>query len=147
LRIVEPPPRKIDLKKDRGLSVEWADGTSSYYSIAYLRKMSPSAEARELREQQRKNPLAVLPAGMFAGGGAGAAGSALTATGAELVGNYAIKILFSDGHATGIYSWEYLRQIDPVAVEARGGGGSGGLGGSGGAGDAGPAGSGRVPVR
>jgi DUF971 family protein len=29
------------------------------------------------------------------------------------VGNYAIKITFSDGHDTGIYSWVYLRSIDP----------------------------------
>jgi hypothetical protein len=56
-----------------------------------------------------KNPLTVLPSG--AGGGSG--GGALVATGAELVGNYAIKITFSDGHDTGIYSWVYLRSIDP----------------------------------
>ncbi|MBX9736806.1 MAG: DUF971 domain-containing protein, partial [Phycisphaerales bacterium] len=42
-------PLHIDLKKDRGLTIAWADGSSSYYSILYLRKMSPSAEARELR--------------------------------------------------------------------------------------------------
>ena len=34
---------------------------------------------------------------------------------AELVGNYAIKIRFSDGHDTGLYSWTYLREIDPNA--------------------------------
>lgn len=113
---VEPPPRNIDLKKDRGLTVEWADGTSSYYSIAYLRKMSPSAEARELREEQRKNPLAVLPANF-------ASGRPITAVGAELVGHYALKIVFSDGHSTGLYSWDYLREIDPVAVDAKRGGG------------------------
>lgn len=98
-------PVKIDLKKDRGLAVEWADGTGSYYSIAYLRRMSPSADVRELRKAIAANPLTVLPS---TGGG-----GALTATGAELVGNYAIKILFSDGHSTGIYTWAYLREIDP----------------------------------
>jgi DUF971 family protein len=30
-----------------------------------------------------------------------------------MVGNYAIRIRFSDGHDTGIYSWAYLREIDP----------------------------------
>jgi len=102
------PPVKLDLKKDRGLTVEWADGTSSYYAVAYLRKMSPSAEARQLREEMAKNPLTVLPASMGASG-------PLVAESAEMVGNYAIRIRFSDGHDTGIFSWSYLREIDPRA--------------------------------
>ena len=98
-------PRTIDLKKDRGLTIEWVDGTTSYYSIAYLRKMSPSADMKQLRDEMQKNPLTVLPSG------SGNAGP-LTAVKAELVGHYAIKISFSDGHDTGIYSWRYLREID-----------------------------------
>lgn len=101
------PPTKIDLKKDKGLTIEWADGSTSYYSIAYLRKMSPSAEMQVLREEMARNPLTVLPAKMARQRGP------LVAEGAEMVGNYAIKIRFSDGHDTGIYSWEYLREIDP----------------------------------
>lgn len=111
---VEPSPRAIDLKKDRGLTVRWADGASSYYSIAYLRRFSPSADARQLREDLAKNPLTILPA-------AAANAGPLVATKAELVGNYAIRITFSDGHDTGIYSWDYLREIDPAAVGERGG--------------------------
>ncbi|MEM1331093.1 MAG: DUF971 domain-containing protein [Planctomycetota bacterium] len=99
-------PAHLDLKKDRGLAIEWADGTSSYYSIAYLRKMSPSADMRQLRDDMAKNPLTVLPSG-------GASAGAVIATDAELVGNYAIKITFSDGHQTGLFSWSYLREIDP----------------------------------
>jgi len=105
-------PKKIDLKLNRGLTVEWSDGATSYYSIAYLRRMSPSAEMRQLREEQAKNPLTVLPAKA-----ARAASGPLTALGADMVGNYAIRIRFSDGHDTGIYSWEYLRSIDPPHVE------------------------------
>ncbi len=100
-------PRRLDLKKDRGLTVEWADGSVSYYSIAYLRRMSPSAEARQLREEMARNPLTVLP-----GRGGGSSGP-LVAESAEMVGNYALRIRFSDGHDTGIYSWDYLREIDP----------------------------------
>ena len=102
---MEPPPALIDLKKDRGLTVQWADGTASYFSIALLRRMSPSAESRVLREQMSKNPLTVLPAGTPAAG-------PLTAVDAELVGNYALKIRFSDGHDTGLYTWSYLRSLD-----------------------------------
>jgi DUF971 family protein len=100
-------PRHLDLKKDDGLTVHWADGSTSYYPVAYLRRMSPSAEARMLREQLASNPLAVLPASA-----AGDPGP-LRAVDAELVGTYAIRIRFSDGHDTGIYSWSYLREIDP----------------------------------
>lgn len=109
---MEPSPKKMDLKKDRGLTIQWADGSTSYYSIAYLRKYSPSADARQLREEMKRNPLTVLPANFGQGG-------PLTAVGAELVGNYAIRITFSDGHDTGIYSWDYLREIDPVNAEKR----------------------------
>ncbi len=103
-------PVNLDLKKAESLSVEWDDGTTSVFPIVYLRKMSPSAEARKLREDMAKNPLTVLPSNPRRGG---ASGGPLTAVSAELVGNYAIRIRFSDGHDTGIYSWEYLREIDP----------------------------------
>src|SRR4051794_20753021 len=102
-------PTHLDLKKDRGLTVQWADGSTSYYSIAYLRKMSPSADMRQLRDEMARNPLTVLPPGSTA-----ARGGPITALEATLVGNYAIKIRFSDGHDTGIYSWAYLREIDPA---------------------------------
>ena len=114
------PPAKLDLKKDRGLTIEWADGAASYYSIAYLRKMSPSADMRNLREQIARNPLTVLPSRPAAG--ASSRSNQLVALDAELVGNYAIRITFSDGHDTGIYSWEYLRSIDPGAAQDHAGG-------------------------
>jgi DUF971 family protein len=70
--------------------------------------MSPSADARQLRTEQARNPLTVLPSSA-----AGPAAGPLVALSAEMVGNYAIRIRFSDGHDTGIYSWAYLREIDP----------------------------------
>jgi DUF971 family protein len=100
-------PAALDLKKDRGLTIQWGDGATSYYSIAYLRRMSPSADVRQLREEMAKNPLTVLP-------NARAATGPLVATNAELVGNYGLRIFFSDGHSTGIYTWSYLREIDPA---------------------------------
>ncbi|MEM9083370.1 MAG: DUF971 domain-containing protein [Planctomycetota bacterium] len=100
-------PTDLDLKKDRGLAVRWADGSTSYFSIPYLRRMSPSADAREQRKELEKNPLAVIQPSRRQSEGP------LVAESAELVGHYAIRINFSDGHRTGIYSWEYLREIDP----------------------------------
>jgi DUF971 family protein len=105
-------PAELDLKKDEGLTIVWSDGVRSYYPIGHLRRLSPSADARELRKQIKANPLTVLPSGKGGGGG-----GPLAATNAELVGNYAIKIEFSDGHKTGIYTWTYLREIDPERVK------------------------------
>ncbi len=99
-------PRHLELKKDRGLTITWADGTESFYPVAYLRRMSPSADARELRKEMAANPLTVLPAS------SGTTGP-LTATNVAMVGRYAVRITFSDGHDTGLYSWDYLREIDP----------------------------------
>ena len=96
----------LDLKKDQALTITWDDGSISVYPIAHLRRMSPSADMRELRKSMAKNPLTILPDSMGSSG-------TLTATGAEMIGNYAIKIAFSDGHDTGIYTWDYLREIDP----------------------------------
>jgi len=64
--------------------------------------MSPSADTKALKEELADNPLAILPS---------SGDAPINALGAELVGNYAIRILFSDGHTAGIYSWEYLRGL------------------------------------
>ena len=103
-------PRHLELERDRGLRIEWSDGRSSYLPVALLRKMSPSAETKKLREEMASNPLAVLPS---SGGGQ------LRAEDAELVGNYALCIRFSDGHDTGIYTWVYLLHlVEPTAQES-----------------------------
>lgn len=109
---MEHTPAHLELARDRGLTVHWPDGRESFYPIAYLRRMSPSAEARTIREELARNPLTVLPNTVDA--------ARLTATDAELVGNYAVRIRFSDGHDTGLYSWSYLRSIDPEAARTDG---------------------------
>lgn len=101
-----PPPKSIHLDREQGLRIEWADGLEQFHPIAHLRRHSPSADAKELRQELASNPLAVLPSG--------GDGGPLRAIGAELVGNYAIRIRFSDGHSTGIYSWAYLRRLPPA---------------------------------
>lgn len=102
------PPRELDLKKDEGLRVVWADGRETFYPVVHLRRMSPSADMRGLREQIRSNPLTVLPPSAARRPGP------LVIVDAEMVGNYAIRLRFSDGHSTGIYSWGYLWEIDPA---------------------------------
>jgi len=107
-------PTKLDLKKDEKLSIHWQDGAQSVYSLSLLRTMCPCALCRIVREgrdphqilqaDSPKTRLTVLP-GNFA--------EPLSVISASLVGNYALKIAWSDDHDSGIYSFEYLRQIAP----------------------------------
>ena len=106
-------PKKLDLKKDAQLAIEWQDGRRCVYTIEYLRTMCPCAHCRTVRDgsdphavvkDTRKPLLTILP-GDFS--------KKIVATDAQLVGKYALKIVFSDGHDTGIYSFEYLREICP----------------------------------
>ncbi len=99
----EPPPRHLELDPEHGLSIDWADGTRSLIPVATLRRQSPSAEARALREALATNPLTVLPSA--------GSGGPLRALDAELVGHYALRITFSDGHSTGLFSWSHLREL------------------------------------
>ena len=100
-------PTHLDLDRAKGLRVVWSDGRESFYPVVHLRRWSPSADARDVRDQLERDPLAVLPSG-------GVSTDALRAQDMELVGNYAVRIVFSDGHRTGLYSWDWLRAIDPA---------------------------------
>lgn len=100
-------PIRLNLKRDEMLQITWSTGQESTYPIAYLRSMCPCAGCRVVREEtsKKKSLLNILP-GNYA--------IPLTAVSAELVGNYALKIDWSDDHTTGIYSFEYLLEIRPV---------------------------------
>lgn len=103
-------PVHLDLDRARALTITWSDGSESVFPIAHLRRHSPSADQKKLREELARNPLTVMPTGAAAG--------PIEAIDAELVGNYALRIRFSDGHDTGIYSWTYLQEIDPQRADA-----------------------------
>jgi len=100
-------PVRLHLKTDEKLEIDWQDGHRSVYPLSYLRTHCPCAACRGFREEQARRPtrLTILP-GNFSG--------KLTALSAERVGNYAIRIDWSDDHSSGIYSFDYLRQISPT---------------------------------
>ncbi len=98
-----PRPVRLDLDRERGLSIEWSDGVSHFLPVATLRRHSPSADQRELRAAMARNPFTVLPASKGDG--------PLRAVAVEPMGHYAVRIRFSDGHDTGIYTWRYLREL------------------------------------
>ena len=97
-------PVHLDLKRDEALTVRWSDDRVSVYPIAYLRRLSPSADAIQMREDLANNPLTVLSSSSDA---------PLRVERIEPVGRYAVRLVFSDGHHTGLYTWTYLREIDP----------------------------------
>jgi DUF971 family protein len=98
-------PAKLDLKRDEKLDILWKDGTRSVYSLSYLQGRDPHDISPQPAEPKRKTTLNILP-GNYA--------QPLTVKNAQLVGNYAIQIDWSDDHGSGIYSFEYLRSISPV---------------------------------
>jgi len=106
----QEPPRPVDLTVDktaRELRIEWADGVKSAYGFDYLVAMCPCADCREKRIEREKNPLAVLT---------GPGGPAELGT-AEMVGRYAINFVWKGGCRNGIYSFDYLHDIDPARAE------------------------------
>lgn len=100
----DPRPEHLDLDRERGLTIAWSDGRRMLLPITALRRYSPSADQRELRAEMARNPLTVLPAGSSGGG-------PLRAESLEAIGHYALRIRFSDGHDTGLYTWRYLREL------------------------------------
>lgn len=99
----EPRPTHIDLDRERGLTISWSDGSAAFLGASVLRRESPSADARELRAAMARNPFTVLPASQSSG--------PLRIDSVEPVGHYALRIRFSDGHDTGIYTWRFLRAL------------------------------------
>jgi len=100
-------PLRLDLKRDEQLTITWQDGVVSVYPLAMLRKMCPCAMCKDQREADTKRArtsLKVLPDTFQ---------EKPTVVDAQLVGNYALKITWSDQHDTGIYSFGYLREISP----------------------------------
>jgi DUF971 family protein len=90
-------PTELRLAKDkRTLTVSYDSGESFALAAEYLRVKSPSAEVQGHAPEERKTVpgkrnvmiLEVQP-----------------------VGNYAVRLVFDDMHSTGIYSWDYLRDL------------------------------------
>jgi len=105
-------PKNIQVRKSDGLLViDWQDGLHCEYPLPGLRSACPCAACQGGHENMGKPgspdmleiPLIDKRATQLAD--------------AELVGNYALQLLWKDGHSSGIYRWEYLRQLCPPAAE------------------------------
>ena len=93
----KPTPTEIKLhQKSRVLEISYSDGSRFELPYEFLRVYSPSAEVRGHGPGQE-----VLQVGK----------KEVDILSLEPVGSYAVQPHFSDGHATGIYSWDYLYEI------------------------------------
>jgi DUF971 family protein len=103
-------PKKVRVMKTEGTGVEidWKDGHHSGWNFGWLRNACPCATCHEERDKTGRpvgvakvkpqtllvmyeapvRPLEVIP-----------------------MGKYALKFKWTDGHESGIYSWEYLRRV------------------------------------
>lgn len=84
------------------VAIRWSDGSESYFRPDFLREHSPSAAARGEPDIF----------GRIHGGEGPRKFQGITVLGWDYVGNYAIRFKFSDGHATGLYTYDYLRDLD-----------------------------------
>jgi DUF971 family protein len=100
-------PEHIAISKSKGITIDWKDGHHSEYSCEYLRDECPCATCTGAHgttpqksdySQPQSNPFALYKA-------------KVKMTAVEPVGNYAVRILWNDGHNTGIYSYEHFRRI------------------------------------
>jgi DUF971 family protein len=91
------PPTEIRLKRgERVLEVTFEGGHLHRYPAEYLRVESPSADVQGHAPEQRRVPGGKREVGIKT---------------LEPVGHYAVRIVFDDGHDTGIFSWDYLQTL------------------------------------
>lgn len=93
----DPTPLEIKLRtRSRLLEVVFDDGSRYELPFEYLRVNSPSAEVKGHGPGQEVLVLGKEHVGIKA---------------VEPVGQYAVKLVFDDGHDTGLYTWKYLYEL------------------------------------
>jgi DUF971 family protein len=103
-------PTQLALEGENRLRIVWSDGQNREYTVRELRDRCPCATCREKRNQPPKpaNPLQVLSP---------EEARPLKIAAMKPVGNYAYAIDFSDGHDTGIYTLDFLRELGTVVTQ------------------------------
>lgn len=88
-----------------GIEIEWNDGRQSTYRAAQLRKICPCATCREKNKSAESAKPAALPVLSLA------EAKPLSIERMRPVGNYAYNITFSDGHDSGLFTFEMLYEL------------------------------------
>ena len=125
----KPASVKVHVSSGAGVDITWADGHASHYDFAYLREECPCAmcnDERMKRAQGQEKDLQLKKENASRTAAAPLSSPLLpmykpklAAKAAHAVGNYALQIDFNDGHATGIFSFDFLRTICPFEECAR----------------------------
>ena len=110
-----PAKVKIALTEGTGVDITWKDGHRSHWTFPFLRHACPCATCFEEREKTGRPLGEPKPAPKTAFPIFTPPAKPLEA---HPVGRYAIKFKWTDGHESGIYSWEYLRRLDDVTILA-----------------------------
>lgn len=113
----KPTSVKVHVSNNAGVDITWADGHASHFDFVYLRENCHCATCND--ERDKKSSLAEASPAFAASPALPMFKPKARATAATQVGNYAIQISFSDGHSTGIYSYDLLRSICPCAECAK----------------------------
>ena len=104
-------PKNLEwLEQGQVVGIEWADGHFSRYTLEYLRKICPCAACLKIHDSP---PITFAPKKMFtvlSDQQVNAAKNDAAVKRVEPVGNYAIRFIWADGHADGLYSYDYLRK-------------------------------------
>lgn len=88
--------------------LEWDDGHHSELPLAGLRAACPCAECRGGHATPGSPDMLLLPL---------SSAQSPELESLEIIGNYALMLIWADGHSYGIYSWELLRQLCPCGDE------------------------------
>lgn len=103
-------PADISVSREkREMRIRWQDGHESVYPFDLLRKQCPCAVCNDQRDKAAASTgpsLTVLTGPVLKAG-------EVHATAVSPVGRYAINFVWSDGHDSGIYAFDYLRGICP----------------------------------
>ena len=97
----QPHPLKLSRQGEDALAIDWSDGLRTVTRWRTLREQCPCATCRE-EKLQPADPFRILKPSEL---------QPLKPVGIEPVGHYAYKIVWSDGHDTGIYTLEQLRGL------------------------------------
>jgi len=98
---VPPAPSSLTLLSGRALRVEWPGEPAAEVPVWFLRARCPCERCRGDREAAARSRLHVMRG----------TGEAVHATGARLVGSYAVELDFTDGHRTGFFTFRQLRAL------------------------------------
>jgi prepilin-type processing-associated H-X9-DG protein len=109
----KPVSVQIHVSSGTGVDIAWADGHTSHFDFVYLRDQCPCATCND--ERAKKESLGEASPAFASSPALPMFKPKPKAQSAQAVGQYAIQISFSDGHSTGIYSYDLLRSICPCA--------------------------------